>query len=129
MAYCELSDLYVLLSEAEISDLSADLGDKPDRAVVEEAITKADALIDGYCEPRYGPLLPFTPVPDLVRATSADIALYHLFSRRTTMPEVRRLKYEDAVNLLKQVAAGRANIPGIITDNPVTAAPVRWYAI
>lgn len=129
MAYCTQEDLLTLLSEEELALISAETGDTPDEAIVEDAIAAADALIDGYCEPRYRHLLPFDPVPSLVKALSADIALYHLFSRRTTMPEVRRLKYEDAVSFLKQVATGRANIPGLSDDNGASPPTLRWYAV
>lgn len=126
MAYCTLEDLQSLLSPAELAELTAEIGEDPDSAVIADAIAAADALINGYCEQRYGKYLPFNPVPEIIRAMSADIALYHLFSRRTTMPEVRRYKYEDAVSFLKRVAQGLANIPGLPQRD--TALP-RFYAV
>ena len=42
-----------------------------------------------------------------------EIALYHLFSRRSIMPPVRRQKYETAVAFLKAVAGGQAAVEGL----------------
>lgn len=126
MAYCTLDDLMAMLSESEIAQLSAETGEVPDAEIVAAAIAAADALIDGYCEPRYGSIMPFSPVPEIIKAMSVDIAIYNLFSRRTIMPEVRRLKYEDAISFLKRIAQGLANISGTSSTGATT---IRWYAV
>jgi phage gp36-like protein len=74
--------------------------------VVDEAISRADAEIDAYLGMRH--TLPLTPLPDQVKGLSIDMALYHLYSRRSVAPTVRRQKYEAAVAFLKLVAAGEA---------------------
>jgi len=51
-------------------------------------------------------------IPDQVRSLSVDLALYHLYSRRSVAPLVRRQKYEAAVAFLKQMAAGQAVLGG-----------------
>lgn len=110
MAYCTESDLLKLISQAELAELSAESGGTPDSQVVAEAISRAAAEIDAYLGIRYA--LPLSPVPDQVKGLAVDLALYHLFSRRSLLPPVRRQRYEAAVSFLKQVAAGLAVLEG-----------------
>jgi phage gp36-like protein len=110
MAYCTESDLLTLIPQKELAELTADTGDTPDSQVVAEAISLAEAEIDAYLGSRY--VLPLTPVPDQVKGLSMDMTLYHLYSRRSVAPTVRRQKYETALSFLKQVAAGEAVVEG-----------------
>jgi len=87
--------------------------------VVDEAINRADGEIDAYLGTRYA--LPLTPAPDQVKGLSIDMALYHLYSRRSVAPPVRRQKYEAALSFLKQVAAGEAVVEGASCLLPETA--------
>jgi len=106
MAYCTQSDLITMIPVKELAELTADSGDTPDGEVVDEAIHRADAEIDAYLGMRH--TLPLSPLPDQVKGLSIDMALYHLYSRRSVAPTVRRQKYEAAVAFLKLVAAGEA---------------------
>ena len=78
--------------------------------MVENAIDKAAAEINSYLGVRYP--LPLAAAPAQLRNLAVDMALYHLYSRRSIMPPVRRQKYEAAVAFLKQVAAGQAIVYG-----------------
>lgn len=111
MAYCSQEDLLTLISEAELAQLTAEVGDIPDAQVVAAAIAQADAEIDSYLGTRYE--VPFSPVPAQVKALAVDLAIYHLCSRRSVAPTVRRQKYEAALAFLKQVAAGQAVVEGV----------------
>ena len=106
MAYCTQSDLLTMIPVKELAELTADSGDTPDSEVVDEVIHRADAEIDAYLGMRY--TLPLSPLPDQVKGLSIDMALYHLYSRRSVVPTVRRQKYEAAVAFLKLVAAGES---------------------
>jgi phage gp36-like protein len=110
MAYCTQDDLLKLVPELELAQITAESGDAPDAAVVSEAIAKADAEIDAYLAVRYQ--LPLEAVPARVKSLAVDLSLYHLYSRRSVAPEVRRQRYEDAVAFLKLVGAGKAEIVG-----------------
>jgi phage gp36-like protein len=110
MAYCTQDDLLKLVPEAEMAQLTTESGDVPDSEVVSEAIAKAAAEIDAYLAVRY--VLPLTEVPAQVKHLAADMAIYHLYSRRGMMQEIRREKFKDAIAFLKDVAAGRAEIIG-----------------
>ncbi len=110
MAYCSPSDILTMISQEELAELTADSGDLPDTFVVEEVITLADAEIDAYLGGRYE--VPLTPAPPRLKALSVDMAIYHLYSRRSVVPPVRRDKYEAAVAFLQDVAAGSVGLEG-----------------
>ena len=110
MSYCTQDDLLKLVPELELAQITAEAGDVPDAAVVAEAIAQAGAEIDSYLAVRYQ--LPLAETPARVKSLAVDLALYHLYSRRSVAPEVRRQKYDDAVAFLKLVGAGKAEIIG-----------------
>lgn len=108
MAYCTAEDLLSLLSQTELIQLSADTGNNPDDEVIEDAIEAAQAEIDSYLAVRYS--LPLAQVPPRVKHLTIDLAIYNLFSRRSLLNEVRRQRYLDAIEFLRQVAAGEATL-------------------
>ncbi|OPX20371.1 MAG: hypothetical protein BZ151_04395 [Desulfobacca sp. 4484_104] len=118
MAYCSQEDLLKMIPEEELAEITSESGGIPDPAIVAEAIAQADSEIDVYCAVRYA--VPFDPVPSLVKSLSVDVAAYHLYSRRSVAPEVRRQKYEDAITLLKAISQGTAVLSmssGVLTPN------------
>jgi phage gp36-like protein len=117
MGYCTVDDLLLLIPLAELTELTAELDDLPDYMVVENAIDKASAEINSYLGVRYS--LPLAAAPPQLRNLTVDMALFHLYSRRSIAPQVRRQKYDDAVAFLKQVAAGQAIVDG--AGNPAEA--------
>jgi phage gp36-like protein len=123
MAYCTENDLLSMIPVKELAELTAETGDTPDSLVVADAINRAEAEIDAYLGVRY--TLPLSPVPDQVKGLSVDISLYHLYSRRSVAPPVRRQKYEAAVSFLKQVATGEALVEGGATSS---RKPSGWRA-
>lgn len=110
MAYCSQDDLLKMIPPAELAELTSESGEVPDAAVVAEAIAKAGGEIDAYLAVRY--VLPLAATPPQVKNLAVDMALYHLYSRRSVAPPVRRQKYEAAVAFLKQVTAGQAVVDG-----------------
>jgi phage gp36-like protein len=110
MAYCSEDDLLKMIPSEDLTDLTVESGEVPDSLIVSDAIGKADAEIDSYLGVKY--VVPVSPTPEQVKALSVDLAIYHLFSRRSIIPPVRQQKYEAAVAFLKQVAAGQAVIIG-----------------
>ncbi len=108
MAYCSQNDILTRISQEELAQLTSDSGDLPDALVVEEAIAQADAEIDSYLGSCCS--VPLTPAPPRLKALSADMAIYHIYSRRGVAPPVRRERYEAAVAFLKAVAAGAATL-------------------
>jgi phage gp36-like protein len=129
MAYATISDL-------EDSGLppGALAGIAPE--VVEKALTSASALADVYLRDRYTlPLAePYDPV--LVDAV-VRIACWRLMSRRGFSPQsgtdtAMRVNYEDAMDLLKRVANGQAQLAAIqaspeAVEPMVLTSPARGY--
>jgi len=111
MSYCAQADIQEQLPEADLIMLTddADAG-VVDTSVVTRAIADADAKIDAYCQGRY--TVPLSPVPDMIRRVSVDLAIYNLYSRRDSfgMPEIRSERKKDAVSYLKDVAAGKVTL-------------------
>ena len=111
MAYCTLDDLKMLISETELAQLTSEAGEEPDPEVAAWAMAQASGEIDSYLAVRYS--LPLSEVPPQVQTLAADMAIYHLYTRRSVAPRARRQKYEAAVAFLKEVAAGRAVVAGL----------------
>jgi len=106
MAYCTKDDLDKLLPAQELLELTADSGTSPDLTVINECINKAAAEIDSYLGLRYQ--VPFADVPARVQALAVDLAIYHLYSRRSVVPAVREKNYHQGLAFLREVAAGKA---------------------
>jgi phage gp36-like protein len=110
MGYCTQNDLLTMISQEELAELTSDSGDLPDPFVVEEAIALATGEIDAYLGSRYA--LPLMPTPPRLKALAVDMAIYHLYSRRSVVPTVRRDKYQAGLAFLKAVAAGTMGLTG-----------------
>lgn len=110
MPYCTQDDLLSLVPEFEMASLTTEGGEVPDATVMADCISRADAEIDGYLGIRYQ--VPLSPVPDLVKAMSVDLAIYNLHSRRPllTMPDTVKQNYLNRINFLKLVVAGNATV-------------------
>jgi phage gp36-like protein len=122
MAYCSEDDLLKMIPQSELADLTVESGEVPDSLIIAEAISKADAEIDSYLGVRY--IVPLTSPPVQVKALAVDLALYHLYSRRSLVPPVRQHKYEAAVAFLKQVVAGQMVIVGPGGEAPTVAKEI-----
>ena len=61
-----------------------------------------------------------------------DLLLYHLYSKNPTsqLPEHRSLRYQDAINWLRDVGTGKmkSTLPKIITENGKTKSDVRIWS-
>lgn len=78
----------------------------------------AASLIDGYLATRYA--LPLVSVPALVRGWAADITRFHLWDDHA--PEEVRRRYDDALSRLKELAAGKVNLPPDASGVPAAGA-------
>jgi phage gp36-like protein len=110
MPYCTQNDLETLISVVELAELTNELGVVPNSTIVTEIINRVDNEIDSYISARYR--IPFNSTPEIIKGLSMDMAIYHLYSRRSTVPVIRRTKYEDAIKFLQNVALGKIHIIG-----------------
>jgi phage gp36-like protein len=109
MAYAIQADLAERFGAAELVMLT-DRSEPPtgaaDAAVVTRALADADAEINAYLSARYP--VPLATVPTVIVRIACDIARYFLYEDRVT--DLVRQRYEDAVSLLKGIAAGKVSI-------------------
>lgn len=77
---------------------------------LEKAIMAADSLIDSYAV--NVTTIPMTAPPEIVKQLSYDIAVFYLHDRiqYSDIPERVKDKYDAAVNYLKDIASGKANL-------------------
>ena len=122
MAYCSEDDLLKMIPQDELADLTVESGEVPDSLIIVDAISKAEAEIDSYLGVKY--VVPLSAPPAQVKALAVDVAIYHLYSRRSIVPPVRQQKYDTAVAFLKQVVAGQAVIVGPQGELPTVAKEV-----
>lgn len=107
MAYCTLDDIKKAIPEANIIQLTDDAGTGAiDTAKVDDAVSYADQIIDGYMRGRY--TVPLSPAPFLIRKLSVDLAIFHLYSRKLEleMPEAMMARYKNAIKVLEQIQKG-----------------------
>lgn len=80
-----------------------------DEVVLGRALADADAEIDGYLATRYA--LPLARTPAVLVRLACDITRYQLFGDK--VPDSVRQRYEDAVGVLKRLAAGSVQLAGV----------------
>ena len=122
MAYCSEDDLLMMIPQSELAELTVESGEVPDSVIIMDAISKAGAEIDSYLGVRY--VVPLATPPVRVKALAVDLAIYHLYSRRSVVPPVRQQKYDAAVAFLKLAAAGQLVIVGPQGELPTVAKGV-----
>jgi phage gp36-like protein len=125
MGYCTQQNLIDRFGDTEIIQLAdRDRDGEVDTEVVDGAIADAAAEIDG----RLSAVLVLPAVaPNELVFRACDIARYRLYDDRAT--EVVRRRYEDAVAWLKDVAAGKAVIPGAVPTTSTSGAVVGGIAV
>ncbi|MBL8500026.1 MAG: DUF1320 domain-containing protein [Nitrosomonas sp.] len=85
-----------------------------DSTAVNKALNDADAQINGYLAGRY--TLPLaTPVPEILERLACDIARYSLYESKP--PEIVDIRYRDALDQLRDVSKGRAELGLSDTSN------------
>ncbi|MFZ1852104.1 MAG: phage protein Gp36 family protein [Nitrosomonas sp.] len=112
MAYSNKEFFLNKINETELDNLTG----ADDNNLI-SAISSSDSLIDSYLTNAVV-TLPLTPVPDMIKQLSYDIAIFYLHDRiqYADIPDWVRDKYDAAINFLKDIAKGVANIPGLSAD-------------
>lgn len=109
--YCDVDDLISATSEQDLIQLTDDEGSGAYNASrINDAITSAQAEIDGYCMVRYSGQIPFDPVPDLVKSLCVEIAIYNLYKRRKAVDDEIKDRYEKAVATLDKISRGTVKL-------------------
>lgn len=110
MSYATQSDMVERFGEQELAQRTNRTdGLSIDAVVLGRALADADAEIDTYLAARY--TLPLASTPGVVARLACDIARYRLYDDGA--PDMLRQRYEDAVSLLKRLANGDVQLPGM----------------
>ncbi len=124
MSYATLNELLQRLDEQTVILLSDDtMAAMINMDAVDRAFADADTEIDSYIGGRYA--VPVIPVPALLQRLSLDLAIEGLYTRRPHFdtPEAVVRAAKNARSLLAQIAANKAEIPGVAeADNSGTTA-------
>ena len=118
MSYCEEQDLIDRFGEQELIQLTdRTQSGNIDDDVLNRAIADADAEIDSKLSTRY--TLPLISVPAILTSYACDIARYRLYDDQIV--DVVTERYKQALNWLKDIAEGKANLPADAIDPDIVA--------
>src|SRR5574341_2268782 len=106
MIYANSQDISDRYGQGVLDAIDRDGNGLPDLAAVDRALADASALMDTYLSQRYA--LPLPLAPEALKRACVDIALYQVVREGTAAAEDYRLRYEDAIAWLRDLAAGKA---------------------
>ena len=94
-------------------------GGAADDGALERALEDASAEIDTWLAAKYD--LPLSGTPAVLTRLAADIAVYRLAVGADRRIDEHRVRYDDAVALLKRIAKGEASL-GLTSPGPPSRA-------
>jgi phage gp36-like protein len=113
--YAQPADMIARFGQRRMVELT-DTGDvatgEVNLAVLAQALSDADATVNGYLQSRY--TLPLVTIPQGVNLLACDIALYRLMSERPIEAVTQR--YKAAIDFLDAVARGKLGL-GLDSEN------------
>lgn len=113
MAYSTLEDLKTYMPNNHLVQLTDDENvNEIDTEVVDDAIARADNLIDSYLRGRYPvPIADSEDVPQEIKDISTKVAAYNLYRKnmQLTLPEPVKIEYKQAIDLLKMIQSGKVS--------------------
>ncbi|MBS1186688.1 MAG: conserved phage protein [Burkholderiaceae bacterium] len=113
MRYCTLADLQLAIPAQTLVWLSNDDSEAAaiNEAVVSEAVTQAEELVDAHLRGRYN--LPLEPVPSAVKNMTVNLARHWLYARRpegSDLPDAVTRTYKSAMQMLESIRDGKLTI-------------------
>lgn len=113
MPYATATDIETIYGR-QILDAVADRSQtgQQDEDAVAAALQVSEDQINSYLGGRYK--VPLEPVPPYIRQMCVDLTVYRLALDVAPRSEEMRLRYLDHIDYLKDVAAGKIDLPGII---------------
>lgn len=108
MAYATQTEAITLYGETYIlTSVDRDKDGSPDATAFSSALDKASNVVDSYLGVRFD--VPISPVPEVLKQYTVDIAVYYS-SPDLALTKEKRRRYEDAIAWLKLVAKGQASL-------------------
>lgn len=80
-----------------------------DEDIITRAIVDADAEIDTYLGTVFNDV-PLSDIPNSIRYTSVNIAIYNLYSRRMAIPPQIEARYNNSIKFLNNVLEGKISL-------------------
>lgn len=99
-------DAYTEVALIELTDRVDPPTDEIDDAILQQALDDAAAIIDAYVSRRYNPTLARSA--PVLRVHAQAIAFYKL--HRNNYQDETRTAYEDAMEFLRALSSGQANL-------------------
>lgn len=127
MGYCTVDDVRGVLAR-DTADPDGTAASMYDGSLLDFQIVAAQAIVDGYLAGRYQCPFPDGSVPPLVTALTVDVAAYRatLTYRQSVdlgVDDPVRLRYADALAMLKQLSTGSMDLP-VVPDPGGGSEPV-----
>ena len=133
MGYITNDDIEERLGTALYVQLTDDAGTgSPDTDVVDSAREEAEGEANSYLAQRYKVPVDLTAYPELaevLKGFTLDLVEYRLHTRRPPVTDEVVAKHADAVEWLRDVAAGEVSLPAATTVAPNTASGPRGQAV
>lgn len=109
MAYTSREEIETAVGETLLASLTMTRDGSIDYDLVDEKITDAEAVVDGYLRSRF--TVPITPVPTLIRKITKDIVVYYLYHKNyEEIPDGRKDQYANAISILKGIQGGTIHL-------------------
>lgn len=108
--YATLADMISRFGEEQLVQLTDRLSNGViDEAVINQAISDASALVDGYLSGRYP--VPLSPAPAILVGYACDLARYNLFpDANLDDSNTVRIRQRDAIRFLELVGQGKLSL-------------------
>lgn len=107
--YATQDDMVKTFGERECVSLTDEnMTGSVDAEVMENALQRASAEIDGYLVGRYS--LPFADGARILTGRCCDIARYHLATTYKMTKQEIQARYDDAIRFLERVAEGKISL-------------------
>lgn len=119
MSYASRADVVARYGR-EKYDLVGDTNDDgaADDDAVDQALDDATDLVKSYLPDS----IPDSAAPPYIRRITVDVAVYFLADTADVLTDEVRRRYEDALDWLKDVASGRADVDATATGQAGTTA-------
>lgn len=115
MSYIVADDLVAAYGHSLVNKISTPEGStQSDPAVIQRGIDSAGSIIDAYIGGRY--TLPLAVVPPVLVELAIDIAIYKISLATTRRTPEMRLRYDDALKMLGEIADAKVSIGLSMSD-------------
>lgn len=122
--YCELAD--IPLDQDKIISLCAEKDDSDilNQENFDGCRRDARSLIDGYAMTRYSKMIPFNPIPAIVKKIAKSLSKYFLYGRKNQVDEDLRKEYDAQIELLEGIQDGTIKLEQ--DDQPVAEDSIQF---